>query len=249
MLRRSRLFIAILLSWMLPIPGLLPAASEPRIVAEENGITLFEDVVPRPDGGRGMLLIARIDPAHMKAEIVQGSSSPPVDAPWSVVINGSYFDRSGRPVYHLREGDRVFAPFRKGANAVFWCRDGECTIQHSSEFAPDQPYDIAVQAAPRLMGQGKPTRGVRGADAVDGRAGLAITEDGAVLVFATSPMKWGGLSFEHIREYLAENFPVRSILMLDGGNSARLRVRIGERTFDNGPFSRDVPYSIRFTSR
>lgn len=251
MIRRFRLFTlaALTLGSVVPLAGFLPAAAEPRIVAQGDGITIFEDAVVRPDGGAGTLLIARIDPERSTAHIVQGTDVPPADAPWSVTINGSYFDRSGEPLYHLREGDRVLAPFRRGANAVFWCRDRRCAIQHSSDFAADRPYDVAVQAAPRLMGGGRPTKGVRGADVVDGRAGLAMTADGAVLVFATSPLAWGGLSFDGVRAYLTESFPVQSILMLDGGNSARLRIRIGERSFGNGSFSRDVPYSIRFIGR
>ena len=129
-----------------------------------------------------------------------------------------------------------------------WCRDGRCAIQHSSDFAPDHPYDLAVQSAPRLLEKGRPTTGVRGTNVVDGRAGLAIAADGALFVFATSPLKWGGLSFDDVREILREDFQSQSILMLDGGNSARLSVRLGKQTFNNGPFSRDVPYSIRFTS-
>jgi hypothetical protein len=105
-----------------------------------------------------------------------------------------------------------------------------------------------VQSAPRLLEKGRPTKGVRGTDIVDGRAGLAIAADGALFVFATAPLKWGGLSFDDVRETLAEDFQSQSILMLDGGNSARLRVRTDKQTFTNGLFSREVPYSIRFTA-
>ena len=241
---------ALALPWILLIGGALPAAAEPRVVAEDDGITVLENAVERADGGTGTLLIARIEPSSMTVGVVEGEDPPPTDAPWSVTINGSYFSEAGRPVYHLRDGDRVIAPFRKGTNAVFWCRDGRCAIQHSSDFAPAKPYDVAVQSAPRLMDdKGKPTKGVRGADVVDGRAGLAVAVDGSILVFATAPMSWGGLSFTDLREYLTEHFQTQSILMLDGGNSARMRVRVGERTFSNGPFSRESPYSIRFTGR
>ncbi len=49
-------------------------------------------------------------------------------------------------------------------------------------------------------------------------------------------------------EILTEDFQSQSILMLDGGNSARLRIRTDKQTFTNGLFSREVPYSIRFTA-
>ena len=245
-----RLFAAgFTVALMIQVPSALTASAKPQLAAKGAGITVFEVTVPRADGGTGTLLVARLEPERMTVGIVERSDPPPVDAPWSVTINGSYFNEDGTPVYHLREGDREFAPFRRGTNAVFWCREGQCAIQHSTDFVAEQQYDLAVQAAPRIMANGKPTEGVRGADVVDGRAGLAIAADGAVLVFATAPLSWSGLSFDELREFVAENFQCESILMLDGGNSARLTVQIGELTFGNGPFSREVPYSVRFTGR
>jgi hypothetical protein len=126
----------------------------------------------------------------MTISVVEGNEPPPAAPPWSVTVNGSYFNEAGTPVYHLHEGSRVFALFRKGANGVFWCRDGRCAIQHASDLAPDQPYDLALQSAPRLVEKGRPTKGVRGSDVVDGRAGLALAADGALFVFATAPLKW-----------------------------------------------------------
>jgi hypothetical protein len=249
MYRKARLLTAALgIGWSLVIAGGLPASAVAQVVAEGDGITVYEHVVEGADGGTGMLLIARLDPRRMRTSVVEGNEAPPVAVPWAVTINGSYFDEAGTPVYHLRQGSRVFAPFRKGTNAVFWCRDGRCAIQHSSDFVPNQPYDLAVQSAPRLLENGRPTKGVRGTDVVDGRAGLALAEDGAVLVFASAPLKWGGLAFDDVRRILTEDFQSESILMLDGGNSARLSIRTGKQTFTNGLFSRAVPYSIRFTA-
>jgi hypothetical protein len=71
----------------------------------------------RADGGTGMLLIARLDPRRMKISVVEGNDATPAAGPWSVTVNGSYFNEAGTPVYHLREGSRVFAPFRKGAKS------------------------------------------------------------------------------------------------------------------------------------
>ena len=248
MTSKTTLFTIVLtFAWNSQIAGVVSSYAEPQVVDRDDGLTIFEDEVERADGGTGKILVARIDPEKMTLRVIAGNDPPPADASWSVTINGSFFDEHGAPLYHLREGDRVLAPFRRGTNAVFWCRDGRCAIQHSSKFAVEQTYDLAVQSAPRLMEQGKPTNGVRGADVVDGRAGLAIAADGAVLVFATTPLSWGGLSFNGLREFLTASFQSQSILMLDGGNSARLIVQIGELTFSNGPFSREVPYSIRFT--
>jgi hypothetical protein len=106
-----------------------------------------------------MLLIARLDPRRTAISVVEGNEAPPAAVPWSVTVNGSYFNEAGTPVYHLRDGNRVFAPFRKGANGVFWCRDGRCAIQHSSDFAPNQRYDLAVQSAPRLLEKAGRLRG------------------------------------------------------------------------------------------
>ena len=119
MLRKARLLTAALgIGWNLVIGG-LPASAEPRVVAEGGGITVYEHAIKRADGGTGTLLIARLDPRRMTISVVEGNEAPPAAVPWSVTVNGSYFNEAGTPVYHLREGSRVFAPFRKGPMASF----------------------------------------------------------------------------------------------------------------------------------
>ena len=119
MLRKARLLIAALgFGWYLVIAGGLPASAEPRVVAEGDGTTVYERAVERADRGTGILLIARLDPKRMAMSVVEGNEAPPASVLWSVTINGSYFSEAGTPVYHLREGSRVFAPFGKGTNAV-----------------------------------------------------------------------------------------------------------------------------------
>ena len=115
----------------------------------------------------------------MTIGIVEGNESVPADAPWSVTSNGSYFNEGGTPVNHtcamailLRPSAREPTPF-SGA--------GMASVQssNSSDFVPQGPYDLAVQAAPRLMDRENP-RVACGGDAVDGSAGLALSSDGAV---------------------------------------------------------------------
>jgi hypothetical protein len=120
MLRKARLLTAALgFGCNVVIAGGLPASAEPRVVAEGDGITVYEHAIKRADGGTGMLLIARLDPRRMTISVVEGNEPPPAAPPWSVTVNGSYFNEAGTPVYHLREGSRVFAPFKKGPNGVF----------------------------------------------------------------------------------------------------------------------------------
>ena len=103
MLRKAWLLTAALgIGWNLVIAGGLPASAEPRVVAEGDGITVYEHAIKRADGGTGMLLIARLDPRRMTISVVKENEAPPAAVPWSVTVNGSYFNEAGTPVYHLR---------------------------------------------------------------------------------------------------------------------------------------------------
>jgi hypothetical protein len=99
MLRKARLLTAALgFGCNLVIAGGLPASAEPRVVAEGDGITVYENAIKRADGGTGMLLIARLDPRRMTISVVEGNEAPPAAVPWSVTVNGSYFNEAGTPV-------------------------------------------------------------------------------------------------------------------------------------------------------
>ena len=66
MLRKFRLLTSGLsVGCNLLTAGVLPAAAEPRVAAQSDGITIFEDAVDRADGGTGTLLMARLDPRRM----------------------------------------------------------------------------------------------------------------------------------------------------------------------------------------
>ncbi|MDX1653586.1 MAG: phosphodiester glycosidase family protein [Candidatus Competibacteraceae bacterium] len=228
-------YIVTLTLWLLSTTALA------EVPIEHEGLTVRQTTL-----GGTRLIVARLEPGTFKTGIRPGRFDGSSSEGWQVTVNGSYFDGQNRPVYLLREGRHEIAPFRRSASGVFWCRAGKCAIDHASRFAPNRPTDLAVQSAPRLLGGGRPTRGVRRADDKDARAGLAITEDGAVLVFATAAWPWGKVSFNELRRYLVEHYDVRDILMLDGGSSTRLTVTAGERTVTNGPTLRSVPYSIVF---
>ncbi|WP_207477111.1 phosphodiester glycosidase family protein [Arenibaculum pallidiluteum] len=243
---RAAGFTRLALAALLGVP--CPAGAE--VVSRAPGIEVVRETIPRADGGTAELLLARISPGRILARVSgPGEVGEDVGTAWSVTINGSYFDAQRRPVYLLRAGEREIAPLRRGGNAVFWCAGGRCAIQRSTVFDPRAQRDLAVQSSPRLLAGGRPTVGVRGAEVVDARAGLGITTHGDVLVFATPPQAWAGLSFEGLRDHLAKRHAASDILMLDGGSSARLSIRVGSETFRNGLLARNVPYSLVFSAR
>ena len=216
-----------------------------------EGIEVRRDMLERADDGMGVLLVARLDPAAMETDIAADDEDGPAEdeAPWTVTANAGYFDDEGSPVHLLRDRQQEFAPFRPGASAVFWCAGDHCAIEHASRFDPRAPRDLAVQSTPRLLNAGKPTAKVRGADEVDARTGIATTAKGEVLVFATPPQSWWGASFAQIRDHLAKTYGARDVLMLDGGSSAQMTVRIGDTIHRSGRFARSVPFRLVFSGR
>jgi hypothetical protein len=236
-----------------------PALAGLNYLAEVPGLAVIDDQVIRPDGVSVRLLIARIDPDRMFPEVLHAgpdghtlraerldTAHPPSAArtPWQVIINASYFDEYDLPIFMLRDRSRQYAQFRKGRGAVFSCRDKHCSIRHARDFDPRQDYDIVVQSTPRILASGKATEGVKNSGEIDSRAGLAITEDGTVLAFATEPQFWRGLSFDQVRDHLAVTHGVRDILMLDGGTSTQMKIIIGQNTYKSGMLYRDVPFRI-----
>ena len=186
----------------------------------------------------GRFATAIVDQRHKPDAIVEARA--PAKG-WRFLVNASYFLPSWEPTYLLSSGGTVYHRFREGGSAVLSCLDGHCRIDHASEFDPDRWTDMSVQSSPRLIGHGRATQGVRGADKVDRRTGTAVTAGGDVLFFVIGGSPWSGMSFEEIRRYFQARGDIVDLLMLDGGSSSQYRfdapdVSIATRGARNVPF-------------
>ncbi|MEM7441695.1 MAG: phosphodiester glycosidase family protein [Pseudomonadota bacterium] len=196
----------------------------------------------------GRLLIAVLDPARFEASVTEsvpefaGGDS----AQWRLTVDGTFFDESERPIYLLQDGPLVHAPFRSGTSAVFWCRDGACDITHARDYDPYRAVDIAVQSSPRVFANSAPTVGVRNANSMASRAGLAITQSGQVVVFATDRWPWQGLTFNEVSRLVAPLIDATDILMLDGGSSVVFQMDAPGFSLSARGSGRSVPYMISF---
>ena len=224
------------------VPATRPLAAE--VLASAPGLDVMEENVRRPDGGSARLLVARMASGSFLASAAGMRDALPGSG-WSVLVNGGYFERSGRPTHGLADGDRQVSKFTR-SGGVLRCRDGACWIVAATRFDEKTPFDLAVQSTPRLLAGGVPVAGIRQPSVVDGRAGVAIDGRGRLLVFATGPRPDTGLSFDQVREIMSSRFGARDVMMLDGGDSARLSIRIGSRNFESAGLSRPVPWRLLF---
>jgi uncharacterized protein YigE (DUF2233 family) len=194
----------------------------------------------------GRLLVARFDPAGVAMRVASSLPARAAQEAWRLTVNASFFDPQGRPIRLLQEGGARLAPFRGGTSAVFWCLNGDCQVTHARDYADGRPVDIAVESTPRILANGAPTSGVRDPSAVDARAGIGVTGDGQVIVFATDRWGWSGLAFGELAQVLGPLYGARDVLMLDGGSSVTFRAETPETSVGAVGPGRSVPYLISF---
>ncbi len=197
------------------------------------------------------LYVFRFDPRRFKIGVV-GLGSPHgwIDPHRGdlLTINAGYFTDDGKPTLMLTADGQVFQTKRRILSGFFWCRRQRCDITHLSRFRDAGDYEVVVQSTPRLIADGRDTRGVNAVRTVDTRAGVGIADDGSVLFFATDNLPWAGLSYRDLRTIFRERFDAKHLMTLDGGSSVQFHFRSGETTLSvHG--ARRVPYAITVNPR
>jgi len=137
-----------------------------------------------------------------------------------VVVNGGYFDGSGRPM-GLRAGKNTQkSTLRRADWGVFWVKNGVAHLSHTRDFAPSSSPDEAIQCGPRLVVRGvvtklKPQWARRSGVGIDrqGRVVLAICNEEISLA------RWGEIWA------LPSGMNCLQALNMDGGPSTQLAVR------------------------
>jgi len=193
-----------------------------------------------------------LDPAVARVQILHfaGKAYPVADMARRggavAAVNASYFDHDTRPLGYLKINGRVVNPDVATGGAftgVFTIVDGKPRIVARGDFDP-AICSSALQAGPRLVAGGKPTRGLRETRSFR-QSGVAVTRAGRVVIYATDGA-YSGLTWEQTRRVLLSpaakgGVDPRDVLNLDGGSSSQLcagRVSTG--------FPSRVPVAIGF---
>jgi uncharacterized protein YigE (DUF2233 family) len=157
------------------------------------------------------------------------------------VVNGGFFDEKGAPLGLRIAGGKTIVPFRRNVDwGVLTIGGGRARIVHSKEFVAAPGIEAAIQVGPRIVIDGtvpllKPQTARRTAVALD-ESGKSLT-----LIVAPEAVDAG-----HLGVRLA-GLGFHSALMLDGGPSTQLAVKLGEE--HNIPGAYGVPDLLALVRR
>ncbi|MHB2021245.1 MAG: phosphodiester glycosidase family protein [Candidatus Xenobia bacterium] len=144
-----------------------------------------------------------------------------------LVVNGPFFDAERHPMgLVIADGKPVqpLAPEAPWSGSVLEVRNGMVRIEPRSAFRLEGVTQ-AVQCAPRLIHAGKRTDGLVDAGEIHRRTGVALTRDGALLIFCT-PSWIGGMSLTELQQVLLKLGAVEA-MCLDGGASTQMSLQVG----------------------
>lgn len=169
-------------------------------------------------------------------------------------INASYFDADDHPLGYLKLDGRVLVPdVATGAafTAMFCMSGARASIVPRERFRAGDAR-LVLQAGPRLVVDGRPTRGLRETRSFR-QSGIAVTREGRVVIYATDG-SYLGLTWEQTRQILlgpeAEGgIAPRDVLNLDGGSSSQLYVRVPGRAPVLTGMATSVPVGLAFFAR
>ncbi len=165
-----------------------------------------------------------------------------------LVVNGTYFDERDRPLGLLIGAQGQLNPLRHADWGVFYISDGRARLIHTTAWKKRKPRktDFAIQVGPRCVIDGQP---VKLKPQVARRAALGVLDDShIVVVLSTSELLSSDLA--HVMS-LAEargGVGCRDAVMLDGGGSAQLWGKVGDRTW-NLPGAWPVPNAVAVVRR
>lgn len=192
-------------------------------------------------GGRFDLYFLRFNPQKIKIKILTGKNCVKMAQTADTlaqksgafcVINGGFFDENYNPIGVLMTGGKVLQYLPTvGNSSVFYVKGGVPYIIHMKDFSY-KGVEEALQSGPRLMYDGKNTKGVFGADAVSRRSGIAFDYDNNLIIYAADTI-FDGLSFNELREILRRpEINVKTALNLDGGKSTQLYFNLNGHRID-----------------
>ena len=140
-------------------------------------------------------------------------------------INGSFFDDHGAPLGLVIRNGQTIRHAQLGGNLLtgaFFIADDKPQIANRHS-VPESGVVLALQAGPRLIADGEPIM-ISSTDGRTRRSGIAITNSGEVLFYATV-VRFPGATLEEIQKtLLLPGLNVRDALNFDGGGSSQLFV-------------------------
>ena len=161
----------------------------------------------------------------------------------SLLVNGTYFDERDRPLGLLLGDEGELNPLRRADWGVFHVTKGRAGLVHTRDWPKLEPAtrEFAIQVGPRCVIDGQP---VKLKPQVARRAALGIQSDGHVIVAVST----GELLSADLARVMAGELTCTAAVMLDGGGSAQLWARVGDRSW-HVPGAWPVPNAVAVVRR
>ena len=239
-LRRVLVLIVVASGWLW-IPGGAPVAwaevldhETPVRWAEIEAGFAYAHIELSPGGSllRSPIVLLRFSPTYFSFHAVTSAALelPPTDVRRLTElvggvagINANFFDPSGEPLGLVVSGGVVRKKLQTGGDlltGVFLVENGVPRIFGRAEMQ-DAHAQMAIQAGPRLIVQGRPTE--LSAPLVSSRrSGIAISRRGDVILYATE-LRFPGATLAEVQTMLLNpSLEILDALNLDGGGSSQL---------------------------
>lgn len=200
----------------------------------------------------------RIDPAVARIRFVYSQPATSVAAAAQksrarAAVNACYFDTDRKPLGYLKiDGRIVNGGVASGAafTGVFTLAGTRARIVPRNNF-DGHVVDTAVQAGPRLVADGVPTGGLRETRSFR-QSGVAVTRDGAVVMYATDSsyrgITWGEMQTLLTGPAAQGGINARDVLNFDGGSSSQIYVHLKGGDVETG-FPTPVPVVMACLAR
>lgn len=170
------------------------------------------------------------------------------ERPLPLVVNGTYFDEKDRPLGLLVGEQGEINPLRRADWGVFYVTGGRAALVHTTEWRKLKATkrEFAIQTGPRCVIDGEP---VKLKPQVARRAALGIQTDGRVLIaVSTSELLSADLARFMAKPEAEGGLACRHAVMLDGGGSAQVWARFGDRQW-HVPGAWPVPNAVAVMRR
>jgi exopolysaccharide biosynthesis protein len=138
-------------------------------------------------------------------------------------INANFFDQKGHPLGVLIIDTENISSLHKGGKlltGIFQIKNDQPSIIPRDQFSPEM-VRFAVQSGPRLLSNKERIK-VSSQDQRSRRSGIALTEQGELILFATL-LRFPGATLHEIQSaLLSSGLTITDALNLDGGGSSQL---------------------------
>lgn len=220
------------------------APPQPRAVPTRVDLPPVAEVAPPPAAPEGLAYsrmrvaetdvdadVFQLDLAKVRLRAIDARSGERIGArvdtlraesgAW-VVVNGTFFDRSGAPLGLLRQGDRVLNPLRSADWGVLEVdADGRARLVHTRDYEPGPTAQFAVQCGPRVVIDGKVPKLKKQSAS---RTALCTRGDRQVALLVTR----GQVEADALGSWLVAELGCTDALLLDGGPSTQLSAAFGD---------------------